>query len=416
MSASVARLEALAASKPYALVGGPFGSRLTSADYVDEGTPVIRGSNLNGGRYLDEADFVYVSEQKVREDLFGNLANRGDIIFTQRGTLGQVAIIPDHSRFETYVISQSQMKLSVDPAKADARFIYYYFSSRDAIQKIINQNSSSGVPHINLTALRNFLVPAPALREQKRIADILAPYDDLIENNRRRITLLEEAARMVYREWFVRFCFPGHEHVEIINGLPEGWRISGIEEAYEGLFDGPHATPTPTDEGPVFLGIQNIRETGGLDLSSIRHVSEADFPRWTRRVTPREGDIVFSYEATLNRYALIPRGVRCCLGRRMALIRPKKEYRVFLFLHMFSDDWRRVIAGRVLIGATVDRIPLTSFPSFPILLPVRNVAVAFGETVEPQFKLIETLVEQNQKLIQARDLLLPRLMNGEIAV
>ena len=88
-----------------------------------------------------------------------------------------------------------------------------------------------------------------------------------------------------------------------------------------------------------------------------------------------------------SRYALIPRGLRCCLGRRMALIRPKEEYRVFLFLHMFSDDWRRVIAGRVLNGATVDRIPLTSFPSFPILLPARKVAVAFGETVEPQFKL-----------------------------
>jgi type I restriction enzyme, S subunit len=416
VSYPIARLETLAASKPYALIGAPFGSKLTSAAYVDEGIPVIRGSTLNGGRYLDENDFVYVSEQKMREDLFGNLAHRGDVVFTQRGTLGQVALIPNDSRFDTYVISQSQMKLSIDPQKGDARFIYYYFSSPEAAQKIINQNSSSGVPHINLTVLRNFLVPVPRLPEQQRIADILSVYDDLIENNWRRIALLEEAARLLYREWFVHFRFPGHEHVGISDGLPEGWKIAGIEEAYEGLFDGPHATPAPSDEGPVFLGIQNIRETGGLDLSSIRHVSEADFPRWTRRVTPREGDIVFSYEATLNRYALIPRGLRCCLGRRLALIRPKEAYRVFLFLHMFSDDWRRVIAGRVLVGATVDRIPLTSFPGFPILIPPRKVAVAFGETVESQFKLIDTLVEQNQKLIQARDLLLPRLMNGEIAV
>jgi type I restriction enzyme S subunit len=336
----------LAASKPYALIGGPFGSKLTTADYVDEGIPVIRGSNLNGGRHLDEDDFVYVSEQKMREDLFGNLAGRGDVIFTQRGTLGQVAIIPGNSRFDTYVISQSQMKLSVDAQKADARFIYYYFSSAVAVQKILNQNASSGIPHINLTTLRNFLVPVPGLREQQRTADILAAYDDLIENNRRRIALLEEAARMLYREWFVRFRFPGHEHVKLIDGVPEGWRIASIEEAYEGLFDGPHATPAPSDEGPVFLGIQNIRETGGLDLSSIRHVSEADFPRWTRRVVPSEGDIVFSYEATLNRYALVPRGLRCCLGRRMALIRPKGDYRFFLFLHMFSDGWRASYRGK----------------------------------------------------------------------
>jgi len=142
---SLAKLENLAASEPYALVGGPFGSKLISTDYVDEGIPVIRGSNLNGGRYLEEDDFVYVSEQKMREDLFGNLAHPGDLVFTQRGTLGQVAIIPDNSRFDTYVISQSQMKLTVDKDKADARFIYYFFSSREAVRRILNQNSSSGV-------------------------------------------------------------------------------------------------------------------------------------------------------------------------------------------------------------------------------------------------------------------------------
>jgi type I restriction enzyme S subunit len=300
----------------------------------------------------------------------------------------------------------------IDSNRVDMRWFFY----RLLLVDINRMNSGGAIPSTSREDFYAVKIKLPDLGAQNRMAGILSAYDDLIENNQRRIVLLEEAARMLYREWFVRFRFPGHEHVRIIDGIPEGWGIFGIEEAYEGLFDGPHATPTPSDEGPVFLGIQNIRETGGLDLSSIRHVSEADFPRWTRRVTPREGDIVFSYEATLNRYALIPRVLRCCLGRRMALIRPKEEYRAFLFLHMFSDAWRRVIAGRVLVGATVDRIPLTSFPSFPILLPARKVAGAFGEAVEPQFKLIETLVEQNQKLIQARDLLLPRLMNGQIIV
>jgi type I restriction enzyme S subunit len=416
VSKETVRLETLASDDRYSLIGGPFGSKLTSKDYVEDGVPVIRGSNLNSGRYLDEGTFVFVTEQKMRRDLFANLAHPGDVVFTQRGTLGQVVIIPKNAKFDTYVISQSQMKITVDHNRADPRFIYYYFSSQEAIQKIINQNSSSGVPHINLTSLRNFPVPKVSLSVQQAIADILSAYDDLIENNRRRIALLEEAARMLYREWFVRFRFPGHEHAKNAKGLPEGWRISDIDEAYDGLFDGPHATPAPSDEGPVFLGIQNIREKGGLDLSSIRHVSEADFPRWTRRVTPMEGDIVFSYEATLNLYALIPRGLRCCLGRRMALIRAKPDYRIFLFLHMFSDDWRRVIAERVLKGATVDRIPLTSFPTFPILLPPRKIAETFGEIVGPHFKTIDILIEQNQKLGQARDLLLPRLVHGEIAV
>ena len=102
MSRKAVKLESLAAAERYSLIGGPFGSKLTSADYVEDGVPVIRGSNLNGGRYLDETEFVFVSEQKMREDLFGNLAHRGDVVFTQRGTLGQTALIPNDARFDAY--------------------------------------------------------------------------------------------------------------------------------------------------------------------------------------------------------------------------------------------------------------------------------------------------------------------------
>ncbi len=156
--------------------------------------------------------------------MFGNLAHPGDIVFTQRGTLGQVALIPEDAPFDTYVVSQSQMKMSVDPLKADPRFIYYWFTSREAMSRINSRNSSSGVPHINLTVLRNFKIPARDLRTQRRVADYLAPYDDLIENNKRRIALLEESARLLYREWFVHLRFPGHEHVNVADGVPEGWK------------------------------------------------------------------------------------------------------------------------------------------------------------------------------------------------
>jgi type I restriction enzyme S subunit len=110
------------------------------------------------------------------------------------------------------------------------------------------------------------------------------------------------------------------------------WRTVLISAVYSGLYDGPHATPKPSDEGPAFLGIHNITEDGRRNLSEIRHIAEEDFPRWNRRVTPREGDIVFTYEATLHRYALIPRGFAGCLGRRLALIRPNPEQVNNLFL------------------------------------------------------------------------------------
>ncbi len=114
--------------------------------------------------------------------------------------------------------------MTVDSAKADARFLYYYFRSRAAIERIKSLASSSGVPHINLTVLRNFAVPHPPIDVQRAIATVLVGYDDLIENNRRRIALLEETARLLYREWFVYLRFPGHEHVKVVDGVPAGWQ------------------------------------------------------------------------------------------------------------------------------------------------------------------------------------------------
>src|SRR5713226_6046366 len=149
------------------------------------------------------------------------------------------------------------------------------------------------------------------------------------------------------------------------------WKSVPIETVYLGLYDGPHATPKPALNGPVFLGIKNITDDGKLDLSDIRHIAEEDFSEWTRRVIPRPGDIVFTYEATLNRYAIIPKGFRGCLGRRIALIRPNPERVVsrYLFYYFFGDEWRRTIANNMILGSTVDRIPLIAFPKFKVQVP-----------------------------------------------
>jgi len=185
------------------------------------------------------------------------------------------------------------------------------------------------------------------------------------------------------------------------------WETVPIKELYDGLFDGPHATPTPSDQGPVFLGIKNVTDDGHLDLSEIRHISEEDFPSWTRRVEPRPGDIVFTYEATLNRYAIIPTGLRGCLGRRMALIRPnpKKIDTKFLYYYFFSDAWRRVVASNTLIGSTVDRIPLTKFPEFPINVPplpiqrrIAGILSAYDDLIENNQRRIKILEEMARSL------------------
>ena len=173
--------------------------------------------------------------------------------------------------------------------------------------------------------------------------------------------------------------------------------VGPIQGVVHGIYDGPHATPPEADSGPVFLGIKNVTPEGRLDLSEIRHVSEEHYPKWTRRVTPRSNDIVFSYEATLHRYAVIPEGFRGCLGRRMALLRPDTDKVVPRFLHYYllSRDWRSVVESNVINGATVDRIPLTRLPDFEIRIP----DLAVQRRVVSILSAYDDLIENNQRRI-----------------
>lgn len=180
------------------------------------------------------------------------------------------------------------------------------------------------------------------------------------------------------------------------------WKKVPIKDLCIGIYDGPHATPPKSNSGAVFLGIPNF-SNGRLDLSDIRYISEDDLPRWTKRVTPKAHDIVFSYEATLNLYAIIPEGFYGCLGRRMALMRPdesKVDYR-FLYYYMFSTEWREEIERHKVNGSTVDRIPLVSFPSFTVNLPdmatqryLADILSALDEKIEINNKINANLQQQ----------------------
>lgn len=180
-----------------------------------------------------------------------------------------------------------------------------------------------------------------------------------------------------------------------------------ISDVYEGLYDGPHATPPNSDEGAIFLGISNITKNGHIDFTNIKYINENDLPKWTRRVTPKAGDIVFSYEATLNLYAIIPEGFWGCLGRRMALIRPDetKVNGKYLYYYFFSEEWRATIAENTIVGATVDRIPIAKFPEFPISLPpletqcrIANILSMYDDLLENNRKQIKLLEEAAQRL------------------
>ncbi len=403
------KLELLAADEPYSFVGGPFGSKLTSRDYSDQGIPVIRGSNLNNGRFLDMNEFVYVSDSKVRKDLSGNLAKPGDLVFTQRGTLGQVAIIPKEGISDRYVVSQSQMKLTVDDTKADQFFLYYYFSSREVIDRITNFTSSSGVPHINLTVLRNFEIPVPPLEIQKSIASILSAYDDLIENNRRRIQLLEQAARLLYREWFVRLRFPGHEHVKIKDGVPEGWEKKTLFDLCKEVRES--VKPDAIDLNTPYIGLEHMpRRSISLSEWGVAEQVTSSKHRF------RDGDVLFGKIRPYFHKA----GVAFVDGITSSdaiVIRPNDPALHGLVLMTVSSDAFVAVAAKTMReGSKMPRADWKQMQSYPILHPSIEILYSFENLVRPIIDQLKSLTFINKKLRSARDLLLPRLMNGEIAI
>lgn len=174
----ITTIHGLASPARNAIVGGPFGSDLVSADYVSAGVPVIRGQNM-GSQWVS-GDFAFVADAKANS-LESNLARHGDLVFTQRGTLGQVSLVPEYP-FDRYLVSQSQMKVTLNRKAADPIFFYYVFSSSEQQTRIQQNTIQTGVPHINIAILRGIPVQRPRLCEQEAIADALSDADALIES------------------------------------------------------------------------------------------------------------------------------------------------------------------------------------------------------------------------------------------
>lgn len=191
--------------------------------------------------------------------------------------------------------------------------------------------------------------------------------------------------------------------------MVDKWRETTLGEIAE-IFDGPHATPEKTDDGPIFLGISNISK-GRLDLSNTEHLSENDFHRWTRRIEPEEGDVVFSYETRLGEAARIPHDLRCCLGRRMGLLRSRNGMvdPLFLLYAYLSPDFQDTLDSRTVHGSTVDRLPLINMPYFPIVIPEniqeqRRIAHILGtldDKIENNRKTAKTLETMAQAIFQS---------------
>ena len=308
------------------------------------------------------------------------------VVIGRKGTLGKTFYLPG-----AYWPHDTTLYVK-DYKGSYPRFVYYFFVNLD----VMGLDVGSANPTLNRNHVHPIAVSWPGHPEQVLIADLLGALDDKIAVNDRIALASRELNTLKY-----------------LRAVELGARSTQIGEIAE-LFDGPHATPKKTESGPWFLSISSL-SAGRLLLDESAHLSEDDFIQWTRRVTPKPGDVLFSYETRLGEAALMPTGIRACLGRRMALLRPINVGSRTLLQAFLSSSFQETIRQYAVHGATVDRIPLTEFPVWRIELPSHELS-ELESILAPLDDIAQRCERESESLAELRDALLPKLMSGEIRV
>jgi type I restriction enzyme S subunit len=308
------------------------------------------------------------------------------------------------------------MKLTVDQHLADARFVYRYFRLPSTVERITKLATGAGVPHINLGTLKAFEIKLPRVEEQARIADVLSRYDDLIENNRRRIALLEEAARQLYREWFVRLRFPGHEHTRIVDGVPEGWERRSLIDCVKFLSGG-----TPSKQRTEFWDgeipwVSSGEMTEARLYDTPLHISQDGAQAGSRLVVPGTILIVVRGMSLAKEFRLAVATREMAFNQDLKALqcRPGIDSTIIFHSLFAAREHIRELSTEAAHGTK--KLETAVLEALPVLLPTPALQQAFREMTEASDAQRDNLYHQNQKLRAARDLLLPRLMSGEIPV
>jgi type I restriction enzyme S subunit len=305
--------------------------------------------------------------------------------------------------------NQACCAMIVDPKKCNHRFLFYKLKSvRNALLKLVvagaQRNLSSGI-------IKTFQVDVPPIDRQEAIADILSAYDDHIENNRRRIALLEGAARLLYREWFVYLRFPGYENVKIVKGIPEGWKSGVLGDVVDTNRSSYQAKELPEEIN--YIDISSV--TKGRIVSKTVMMSR-DAPGRARR-RAADCDVIWSnVRPNLRAYALVlaPDG-NDVFSTGFTVLSARDIPFTWFYLLVTTDGFVNYLANHA-TGAGYPAVRPDDFERAPVVVPPAALLNVFHESTEPIFRLISTLDQQVRKLEVARDLLLPRLMNGETAV
>ncbi|MDD2721254.1 MAG: restriction endonuclease subunit S [Gallionella sp.] len=382
-------------------------------DFTQDGVNFIKAESITRDGNIVESTFSKIGE-KTHEALKRSQIADSDVLVTIAGIyLGKIGLVrKQHLPANT---NQAVAIVRLDKAKASPEFIKYFLLTPSTTSYLNMLCPQSAQPNLNLTQLGNLKFNLPALSYQKKIAAILSSYDDLIENNRRRIELLEKMAEELYREWFVRMRFPGHKKVKIVKGVPEGWRMEKLDKAFQYTGGG-----TPSKEvnrywegGEVnWFTPSDITGADGIYLErSGEQCTEEGFNSSSAKMFPAYS-VMLTSRATIGAIGinLTP----ACTNQGFITCIPNEQYPLPYLYH-----WIKLAKPHfelLAVGATFAELTKGTFKRIEILTPPELIVTEFVQIVSPLFQAIENHLRANKKLTETRDMLLPRLISGKLSV
>ncbi len=386
---------------------GPFGSQLHNSDYSESGTPIIMPKDMIDGK-ISHSNLIFVGEEHTKR-LCRHQVHAGNLMVARKGDVRKCVFITENEN--GWMTGSDCLKVALKENYCYPRFIYYQLRSPFIGRWLEKISIGATMPSINTGLLSSIELVLPSLKEQKRIADILSAYDDLIENNQKQIKLLEEAAQRLYKQWFIDLRYPGHETTPIVDGLPEGWRKDTVDSIVS-LLSGFAFKSDSFSENGVFkiVTIKNVQD-GTFDGENVSLIDEIP-AKMPEHCILNSGDILLSLTGNVGRVCMVV-GEKYLLNQRVAKL--KSDYPSFTYCLFRSKDMFDEM-NNLANGAAQQNLSPIRTGQIKITVPSVDMLKMFENRIGPLISRMLILWEQNKSLTQSRDRLLPKLMNGELEV
>lgn len=375
---------------------------------AQQGIPFVTISNINSMNQLDFSDTMFVPKEYYQSLDEKRKVRKGDVLYSVVGSFGIPVLIKEERPF---VFQRHIAILRPKEDIVDSGFLFYTMLSRDFYAKADAVAIGAAQRTVSLGSLRNIKIDVPSLESQKHIADILSAYDDLIENNQKQIKLLEEAAQRLYKEWFVDLRFPGHENTKIVDGVPEGWQWCKVRDVAD---INSSALPKNYKEDFIdYVDLGSVR-CGHIETRTRYNLNEA--PGRAKRCA-RDGDIIWGMvRPNLKAYALVTNPKETdVFSTGFAVLSAKKVPYSYLYCAVTQEEFVGYLVNAT-NGAAYPAVKPVHFEVADILKPDDKVLEQFHSVADSIYRKKEALENQNHNLRESRDLILPKLMSGEVEV